>query len=119
MAEPLQGTTVPFEQAAIDVSRETYVLRLYVAGTTRFSLRAMNNIRSFCDRYLPGRHDLQVIDIYQQPALANSCQILAAPTLIKEFPPPVRKFIGDLSQTDRLLKGLDIPAAEQTARAMA
>jgi len=119
MVKPVQGPTVSFEKATIDASRETYVLRLYVAGTTRFSLRAMNNIRSLCDRYLPGRHDLQVIDIYQQPALANSCQILAAPTLIKEYPPPVRKFIGDLSQTDRLLRGLDIQAAEQSARAIA
>ena len=119
MEEQVQETNVSFEQATNDLDRETYVLRLYVAGATRFSLRAMNNIRYFCDKYLPDRHDLQVIDIYQQPFLASSCQILAAPTLIKEYPLPVRKFIGDLSQTDRLLRGLDIRAVKQPERATA
>lgn len=114
-----EGTTASFERAELESTTKTYVLRLYVTGTTRYSLRAMQNIRSFCDKYLPGRHDLQVIDIYQQPSYATSCQILAAPTLIKEYPPPVKRFIGDLSQTDRLLKGLHIDLPEEGERVLA
>lgn len=72
------------------------------------SLRAIENIRSICEEHLQGRFELEIIDIYQQPHLAKEGQIIAAPTLIKALPPPLRKFIGDLSQTERILIGLDI-----------
>lgn len=86
-----------------------YSLRLYVTGATPRSTDAISNLRRLCDEYLPGHYDLQVIDIYQQPKLARKAQIIAAPTLIKDFPPPSRRFIGDMSDTKTLLAGLKIP----------
>ena len=85
-----------------------YVLRLYVTGKTPNSLRAIANLKELCDQYLPGRYDLQVIDIYQQPGLAEEDQIVATPTLVKELPPPLRKLIGDLSDRERVLVKLDL-----------
>lgn len=85
-----------------------YVLRLYVAGLNRLSLRAIENLRKICEENLQGRYELEVIDIYQQPVLARGEQIIAAPTLIKQLPPPLRRFIGDLSQTEKILVGLDL-----------
>jgi circadian clock protein KaiB len=87
---------------------EKYVLRLYIAGTTPRSTRAVANIRDICERKLNGRYDLQVIDIYQKPALAKGEQIIAAPTLVKKLPLPLRRFIGDLSDADRILIGMDL-----------
>lgn len=114
-----EDNVASLEPASVGVNTDTYVLRLYVTGTTRYSLRAMHNIRVFCDKYLPGRHELQIIDIYQQPSYATSCQILAAPTLVKEFPLPVKRFIGDLSRTERLLKGLNVEVPEEGERVTA
>ncbi|MEZ4599523.1 MAG: circadian clock KaiB family protein [Syntrophotaleaceae bacterium] len=91
---------------------EIYVLRLYVAGTTPRSQRAIENVRKICDAYLPGRYQLEIIDIYQQPIFAREGQIVAAPTLVKELPPPLRKFIGDMSGTERILVGLDLRSKE-------
>jgi circadian clock protein KaiB len=90
--------------------RETgyYVLRLYVAGLSRLSLRAIENLRKICEENLQGHYELEVIDIYQQPVLARGEQIIAAPTLIKQLPLPLRRFIGDLSQTEKILVGLDL-----------
>ena len=88
--------------------RERYILRLYVAGMTPRSARAVENVRVFCEKHLEGRYDLQVIDVYQQPALARSEQLLAAPTLIKKLPLPLRRLIGDMSNEDRVLVGLDL-----------
>jgi circadian clock protein KaiB len=85
-----------------------YVLRLFIAGTTPKSSRAVANIKEICERDLEDRYDLEVIDIYQQPALAKGEQVIAAPTLIKKLPLPLRKFIGDLNDTERLLVGLDL-----------
>lgn len=87
---------------------QRYVLRLYVTGTTPRSTRAIQNIRSLCEEHLAGRYDLQVIDIYQQPANAKEEQIIAAPTLIKQLPSPLRKLVGDLSDTEKVLAGLDV-----------
>jgi circadian clock protein KaiB len=87
---------------------DRYVLRLYVTGMTARSTRAVENVRAICEEYLEGRYDLEVIDIYQQPTLAVGEQIIAAPTLIKKLPLPFRRVIGDLSNTDRVLLGLDI-----------
>jgi circadian clock protein KaiB len=85
-----------------------YVLRLYIAGTTSKSVRAVANIKEICRKNLENRFDLEVIDIYQQPALAKGMQVIAAPTLVKQLPLPLRKFIGDMSNTDRILVGLEI-----------
>jgi circadian clock protein KaiB len=85
-----------------------YVLRLYVAGTTSKSIRAVANIKEICENSLKNRYDLEVIDIYQQPVLVKGEQIIAAPTLVKQLPPPLRKFIGDMSDTERILVGLDL-----------
>jgi circadian clock protein KaiB len=90
---------------------ERYVLRLYVTGMTPRSTRAVENVRTICEEHLHGRYDLVVIDIYQQPTLAKGEQIVAAPTLVKKLPLPLRRVIGDLSNTDRVLLGLDLRRA--------
>lgn len=85
-----------------------YLLQLFITGTSARSARAIVNIRRICEEHLREGYALEVIDIVQQPALARREQLVAAPTLIKQSPPPVRRFIGDLSQTDRILEGLDL-----------
>ena len=97
--------------AARRPSAERYVLRLYVTGMTPRSTRAVENVRTICEEHLHGRYDLEVIDIYQQPTLAKGEQIIAAPTLVKKLPLPLRRVIGDLSNTDRVLLGLDLRPA--------
>lgn len=88
---------------------DLWLLRLYVAGQTPRSLRAVVNIQKICAEYLQGRFQLEVIDLYQQPHLAQGQQIVAVPTLIKSLPAPLRTVIGDLSDTERVLIGLDLP----------
>lgn len=91
-----------------------YVLRLFVTGQTPRSVRAIANLRAVLEGELPGRYDLEVIDIYRSPEAIRENQIIAAPTLLKLFPEPVRRIIGDLSNVERVLRGLDIeprPAA--------
>ncbi|MBU3626359.1 hypothetical protein ICN48_08935 [Polynucleobacter sp. JS-Safj-400b-B2] len=85
-----------------------YILRLYVAGATARSVAAITNIKKICDEQLAGQYTLEVIDLYQQPLLAAGHQIIAIPTLIKELPPPLRRIIGDLSDTEKVLVGLDL-----------
>lgn len=85
-----------------------YVLRLYVTGKAPSSLRAIAGVKEVCERHLRGRYHLQVIDIYQQPALAEEDQIIVAPTLVRKSPGPMRKVFGDLSDRDRILLGLDL-----------
>jgi len=101
------------EKAATQRQTERYVLRLYIAGLTPRSTLAVQNIRRICEEHLEGRYDLQVIDLYQQPVLAEGEQIIAAPTLIKQLPLPLRRFIGDMSNTDRILVGMDLRTAEE------
>jgi len=91
-------------------SRQAYVLRLFVAGMTSRSTRAVANIRAICEEHFPGAYDLEVINLYEQPALAADEQIIAAPTCVKELPPPARRVIGDMSNSTRVLEGLDMPA---------
>jgi circadian clock protein KaiB len=86
----------------------TYRLRLVVAGRTLRSQRAIENLRRICAEHLSGRFDLEIIDIYQQPELAEKYQVIAAPTLVKLLPLPVRRVIGDLSEKDRVLRGLEV-----------
>jgi circadian clock protein KaiB len=94
-------------------TKEEYVLRLYVAGLTPRSQMAIKNIKRICEEHLNGRYDLEVIDVYQEPVLAKGEQIIAAPTLIKKLPLPLRRFIGDLSDSERILLGLDLRAKKQ------
>jgi len=91
-----------------ETKTEKYVLRLYVTGMTPKSTRAISNLKKICEEHLGGRYDLQVIDIYQQPTLAKGEQIVATPTLIKKLPLPLRKLIGDMSNTEKILLGLDM-----------
>lgn len=100
--------TAHFEAGAAAQDTARYVLRLYITGTTPHSTRAIVNIRKICEEHLQGRYDLEVIDISQCPTLAEGEQIIAAPTLIKKLPLPLRRFIGDMSQTERILLGLDL-----------
>ena len=107
---PIQSSTEDFEQALLKKTQqdERYILRLFVAGMTPNSQRAIDNVQKICEAYLQGRYTLDIIDIYQQPSYAKQNQIVAAPTLIKELPLPLRKFIGDLSKTEQILAGLEI-----------
>ena len=96
------------EHATATKAAERYVLRLYIAGLTPRSTLALENIRKICEEHLPDRYDLEVVDLYQQPVLAEGEQILAAPTLVKQLPLPLRRFIGDMSNTERILVGMDL-----------
>ena len=90
-----------------------YVLRLYITGSSPRSTRAVTNLKRICEEHLKGRYDLEVIDIYQQPRLAAGEQVIAAPTLIKKLPEPLRHLIGDMSNTDQVLFGLDLRTRPQ------
>lgn len=85
-----------------------YILRLYVTGATPRSQHAIANVKRICEEHLKGRYELEIIDIYQQPALARGEQIIATPTLIKKIPTPLRRFIGDMADTEKILFGLDL-----------
>ncbi len=97
-----------FERSAPKAAQKTYVLRLYIAGMTPKSVGAITNLRKICEEHLHGRYELDVVDVYQQPVLAVGEQIIAAPTLIKKLPLPLRRLIGDMSNTERVLVGLDL-----------
>jgi circadian clock protein KaiB len=97
-----------FERGIEKAAKEKYILRLYVTGMTEKSRQAIQNIKRICDEHLKSRYDLEVIDIYRQPVLARGDQIVATPTLIKKLPVPIRKFIGDMSETEKILIGLDL-----------
>ncbi len=99
-------------RASTGSDSDRYVLRLYVAGMTPRSTRAVETVRTICEEHLQGRYDLEVIDVYQQPTLARGEQIIAAPTLIKKLPLPLRRIIGDMSNKERVLLGLDLRRAE-------
>jgi circadian clock protein KaiB len=92
--------------------QKKYVLKLYVTGMTPHSLNAIKEIKAICTEYLQDRYELEIIDIYQQPVLAKGEQIIAAPTLIKKLPLPLRRFIGDMSDKERILVGLDLRPLE-------
>ena len=100
--------TKAFEKALATAPTGKYVLRLYVAGATARSRQALLRVRRMCEAELNGEYDLEVIDIYQQPNLARDNQIVATPTLVKEFPRPVRRFIGNLLNTAGLFAELDL-----------
>lgn len=87
---------------------QKYELRLYVAGKTQKSVTALNNLKKYCEEHMQGEYSIEVIDLLVQPQLAEGDQILAIPTLVKKVPEPVRKIIGDLSNEEKVLVGLDI-----------
>ena len=89
-------------------NKDHYVLRLYVTGMTPRSADAITTLKAVCAKHLAGRYELEVIDIYQHPELARDEQIIAAPTLVKKLPPPLRRMIGNLSDVERVLVGLDL-----------
>ena len=91
-----------------DPAAPNYVLRLYITGSTPRSARAIENMRRICEEHLAGRYDLEVIDIYQRPEAAREFQLIAVPTLVRLLPEPLRRIIGDLSDRDKVLQGLDL-----------
>jgi len=97
-----------------DPTKDMYLLRLYVTGSTPSSVRAILNIKKLCEEHLQGRYDLEVVDLYQKPHLAKGEQIIAAPTLIKKLPLPLRRVIGDMSNFERVLVGLDLRQLKNT-----
>ena len=105
-----RNTTAEFERALAKPPTQKYVLRLYVTGMTPKSMRAIENLQSICSEYLRGRCEIEIVDIYQHPQLMEGEQIIAAPTLIKKLPVPLRRLVGDLSDKDRVLFGLDLRA---------
>jgi len=90
------------------VSGETWELRLYVTGRSPKSVRAIENLERACEQHLEGHYQIEVVDLLENPQLAADDQILAVPTLVRKVPPPIRKIVGDLSDTDRLLTGLQL-----------
>lgn len=89
-------------------ARKMYSLRLYITGQTPRSAASIRNLREVCDEFLEGRFELQIIDLYQRPELAKEAQVVAAPTLIKKLPLPLRRLVGDLSNKNEVLLGLDL-----------
>ena len=107
-----RGWAGKVEQADTPSRQAKYLLRLYVSGSTLKSSRAVENIKRVCEQHLKNRYDLEVIDIYQQAKLARDQQIVAAPTLIKRLPLPLRRLIGDMSNQEKVLFGLDLKVRE-------
>ena len=107
-SKPPNNATEAFEHLVAQSSEGKYVLRLYVTGLTPRSTQAIATIKAICEEHLASRYDLEVIDIYQQPTLARGEQIIATPTLIKKLPLPLRRLIGDLTDEERVLLGLDL-----------
>jgi circadian clock protein KaiB len=97
-----------FDLSISKLKKEKYILRLYITGATIRSTLAITNLKKICEEYLEGRYELEVIDLYQQPSLAKGEQIIAAPTLIKKLPLPFRRIIGDMSNKEKVLLGLDL-----------
>ena len=108
MKENKEDSKEEFEKSLRATGFEKYVLRLYVTGMTPKSINAIENIRKICEENLHGRYELEVIDIYQQPEFAKKEEVIAAPTLIKKLPLPLRRFIGDMSNKEKILVGLDL-----------
>ncbi|HEX6824368.1 MAG TPA: circadian clock KaiB family protein [Candidatus Sulfotelmatobacter sp.] len=93
--------------------KDFWNLRLYIAGETSRSMEALENLQQICDEHLAGKYRIEVVDLVKHPQLAAGDQILAVPTLVRHLPPPLKKIIGDLSSTERVLVGLDLRPKEQ------
>jgi circadian clock protein KaiB len=107
-SESTEQASAKLKKALLNRAEQRYVLRLYVTGATPSSQQAIERVRAVCEEHLQGRYELEVVDIYQLPALAKDHQIIATPTLIKVLPLPLRRFIGNLSNTEKILFGLDL-----------
>ena len=107
-ANPAASALPNVNSAPREVASARYLLKLYVAGQSPRSVSAITNINRICEEHLQGRYELEVIDLYQQPQLAQGEQIIAVPTLIKKLPLPLRRIIGDMSDTERVLVGLNL-----------
>lgn len=107
-AKPVAAKKAPARRRAAHSAESRYDLCLYVAGNTQRSLFALTNLKRICAEHLGGRYNIKVIDLLKNPALARGDQILAIPTLVRRLPIPIRKIIGDLSDTERVLVGLDV-----------
>jgi circadian clock protein KaiB len=101
-------STAAFEKTLAAAGAGNVVLRLYVTGVTRRSTRSIETVKTLCEQHLKGRYELEVVDLYQQPERAQAAQIIAAPTLVKELPPPLRRLIGDLSDPGQVLIALNL-----------
>ncbi len=108
MKKPKHKTSTEVFENTLSINNSSYALRLYVAGTTPQSVKAIMSIKKICEEYLKDRYVLEIVDIYQQPNLAEGEQIVAVPTLVKRHPFPLKKLIGDMSDTERVLIGLDL-----------
>lgn len=115
-AKKAKNATQAFEKALAAAPAGKYIMRLYVAGATERSQRAVLRARQLCEAEFAGNFELEVIDVYQQPILARDGQIVATPTLVREFPRPVRRFIGNLSKTSGLFVGLDLGSTNGASR---
>jgi len=104
----VKSSTEKFDLTISELSKDRYILRLYITGTTSRSVIAITNLKKICEEYLEGRYELEVIDLYKKPSLAKDEQIIAAPTLIKKLPLPFRRIIGDMSNKEKVLLGLDL-----------
>ena len=109
----IKSSAEKFEMTVSSSGRNKYVLRLYITGTTNRSMQAITNLKRICEKYLEGRYELEVIDLYKEPALAKDDQIIAAPTLIKQLPLPFRRIIGDMSNKEKVLFGLDLQEVKE------
>lgn len=103
-----EGSEQEWDRTLSASQSDKYVLRLFITGTTSKSVLALKNLKKVCEEYLEGRYELEVVDLYQNPGLAKDEQIIAAPTLIKKLPLPFRRIIGDMSDVDKVLMGLEI-----------
>jgi len=108
-----ENSSDQFEKLINNSDNDTYQLKLYVSGSSPQSLRAILNLKKICEENLKGRYKLEIIDLYQKPELAREANLIAAPTLIKKLPLPLRRVIGDMSNTDRVLVGLDLKKIEE------
>jgi circadian clock protein KaiB len=104
----IEQTLKEFEKLVADLAQPNYLFRLYVSGNSSRSALAIANVRRICEQHLPGHYELEVIDVYQQPQATKTAQIIAVPTLIKELPFPPQRFVGDMSNTERIVIGLNL-----------
>jgi circadian clock protein KaiB len=109
----VKSTPAEYDIGVKKFKDETYLLKLYVTGLTPRSVLAIDNLREICEKHLKGRYNLEVVDLYKNPSLAIGEQIIAAPTLVKMLPLPLRRIIGDMSNTERVLVGLDLKSIKK------
>ena len=109
----INSSTEDFNLTISESGNDKYILRLFITGATSRSVLAIKNLKQICEEYLKGRYELEVIDLYQKPDLALNEQIIAAPTLIKKLPLPFRRIIGDMSNIEKVLLGLDLKEIRQ------